>query len=107
MRRLGYGEHRGHDGQYSYTRRVSGALFPRYHVYVESRENGIMISLHVDQKAPSYEGTHAHAGEYEGPLVEREMGWIASQIEKMKQAPAEAPVEELEPKKGFWGSLFG
>lgn len=102
MRRLGYGEHRGGDGQYSYARRVSGAMFPRYHVYVEQKENGMTVSLHVDQKAPSYEGTHAHAGEYEGQLVEREMKWIASQIEKMKQAPVVAP-EEQKPKKRFWG----
>jgi len=117
MRRLGYGEHRGNDGQYSYARRLSGALFPRYHVYVEAGEAGITVSLHIDQKEPSYHGTHAHAGEYDGKLVEQEMGWIASQIKKMQQAPKEHftvdlteqpdPNQEPKKKKGFWGSLFG
>ncbi len=108
MRRLGYGEHRGYGEQLSYARRASGADFPRYHAYVEDVDGGMQINLHVDQKAASYRGSHAHGGEYEGPLVEREMERIVSSIARLQPMPAPAPAPGApEKKKGFWGSLFG
>ncbi|MBI4437748.1 hypothetical protein HY631_02245 [Candidatus Uhrbacteria bacterium] len=104
MRRLGYGEHRGHEGQLSYALRVSGQLFPRYHAYVEDRDGGVQVNLHVDQKAASYEGTSAHAGEYEGALVESEMQRIAQFVQGLA-SPSAAPASPppLSSKKGFWG----
>ena len=35
-------------------------------------EDKFIFSLHLDQKKPIYEGTHAHNGEYFGPVVETE-----------------------------------
>ncbi|MFA4845107.1 MAG: hypothetical protein WC654_00935 [Patescibacteria group bacterium] len=105
LRRLGYGEHRGHEGQLSYTLRVTGELYPRYHAYIENRDGGLQVNLHVDQKAASYEGTSAHAGEYEGPLVESEMGRIAQFVQGLTSQPTKPsiPPPSSPSKKGFWG----
>lgn len=106
MRRMGYGEHRGHENQLSYARRVSGQLFPRYHAYVEDRDGGIQINLHVDQKEASYSGTSAHSGEYNGPLVDSEMQRIAQFIATTTSKPVSAPdATQTKTKKGFWGNL--
>ncbi|MBI2582690.1 hypothetical protein HYV98_00300 [Candidatus Azambacteria bacterium] len=60
--------------QLSYIRSLGGGAFPRFHLYVTREVSGkeIELNLHLDQKRPSYEGSHAHAGEYEGDLVEQE-----------------------------------
>ncbi len=110
LRRLGYGEQRTRVGQISYVKRVAGDRFPRYHAYVEDQNGGIQVNLHVDQKEASYEGTNAHAGEYEGPLVEREMTRIAGFVASLKHAttsPTPSTGSVTEKKKGFWGTLFG
>ncbi len=106
IRRAGYSEH--HDrrsGQTSYARRFTPNIFPKFHVYLADRESAIEISLHLDQKQASYGSGHMHSGEYEGPLVEKE-------IERIKQfflAQHRDLQEEGagEQKKGFWGKLFG
>lgn len=104
IRRLGYGEHRGHEGQLSYTLRVTGELFPRYHAYIEDRDGGVQINLHVDQKGASYEGTSAHAGEYEGSLVEGEMRRIAQFVQGLKtEHKPVSPPPSTKSDKGFWG----
>ena len=105
LRRLGYGEHRGHEGQLSYTMRVTGQLFPRYHAYIEDKDGGLQVNLHVDQKAASYEGTSAHAGEYEGPLVEQEMRRIAQFVRGLgaPSEPAKPVAKPTTSGKGFWG----
>lgn len=72
-RRLGYAEFiEPHAGQISYTRRLSGNFYPRFHLYLEEKDNQLIFNLHLDQKQPSYQGTRAHSGEYDGELVERE-----------------------------------
>ncbi len=107
MRRLGYGEHIGHGGQISFSRRLSGGDFPRLHAYVEQRPNGLQINLHLDQKPVNLGSGSAHAGEYEGALVAREMQRILSMIQSFRLSAA-AEREPTKPaKKGFWGSLFG
>ncbi len=106
MRRLGYGEHRGHGDQISYARRVSGQPYPRYHAYVEDRDGGVQVSLHVDQKEASYHGISAHSGEYDGPLVASEMSRITQGITVIASRSVPAP-QAQEEKKGFWGTIFG
>ena len=53
---------------------VSGGLFPRFHVYCvwDQKNKKVSVSLHLDQKAPVYEGATAHGGDYEGPVIEKE-----------------------------------
>ena len=67
--RLGY--HAERNG--SFAKRVGGLAFPRFHVYVEQRGDMLRVNLHLDAKKPSYQGTSAHAGEYDGPLIEAEI----------------------------------
>jgi len=60
------------NGQYNFVRKLSGQNYPRFHLYVTQQGWDYKFSLHLDQKKPSYEGSHAHSGEYFGPLVEGE-----------------------------------
>ena len=111
MRRIGYGEYRSREGEVSYMKRLRGDLYPRFHAYVEDKNHGLQINLHLDQKQPSYGGSHAHAGEYDGPTVEREMERIVNLIRSLPTAQRERGVydqsEETPKKRGFWAGLFG
>lgn len=83
MRRLGYAEHFDRaTNQFSYVRRFEREFYPRFHVYVEEQVGELVINLHLDMKQASYAGAHAHSGEYEGPLLERERERILSIINK-------------------------
>ena len=104
MRRLGYGEHIGHGGQISFEKRLTSSNFPRFHAYVEDKNGGIQINLHLDQKPSSLGSGSMHGGEYEGPLVQSEMGRLIRVVRSM--APS-APVEFEEEKKGFFSKIFG
>ncbi|MEK7452164.1 MAG: hypothetical protein AAB664_02405 [Patescibacteria group bacterium] len=112
MRRFGYGELRKWNGETSYAKRVSAANFPRYHAYIEDKSEGLQINLHVDQKEASHEGSHAHSGEYDGPLVEAEMAYFTKAITSLKQeqhsslpqvtTPIEPKKSAHEKKSRFW-----
>src|SRR3989338_6964112 len=113
LRRLSYGEQRTRDGQISYIKRLTGERFPHYHVYIEDIPTGLQINLHLDQKEASYQGTSAHAGEYEGPLVEQEMSRITNFIENIRVSAITSTNHSTTPqrsssspakKKGFWGT---
>lgn len=52
--------------------RPLGSDYPRFHAYVKETKIGFEFNLHLDQKKPSYEGTSAHSGEYEGETVNEE-----------------------------------
>jgi len=74
IRRAGYGiifDKRNRSIK-SFVKRVHRDLYPRFHLYVnESGENWV-FNLHLDQRATVYEGVTAHAGEYDGEVVEKE-----------------------------------
>jgi hypothetical protein len=79
LRRAGYGYIRDRrSGQESFVRRLGSGFYPRLHMYAEEKDGKIIFNLHLDQKQPSYAGSHAHNAEYEGEAVERE-------IERLKQ----------------------
>ena len=82
LRRAGYALHQGRDGEISFVRRLAGYDYPRFHVYVNREEPGelIEITLHLDEKRPSYEGSTAHSGEYEGEIIEEEKNRILNSI---------------------------
>ena len=62
------------ENQISYARRLAGgaSLYPRFHVYIEEAGENWSVNLHLDQRATVYKGVTAHAGEYDGELVEQE-----------------------------------
>jgi len=73
IRRAGYAEFRDpNTRETSYVRRLRGDFYPRWHAYIEEQAENMIIRLHLDQKQPSYGGSHAHSGEYDGPTVEQE-----------------------------------
>lgn len=104
IRRLGYAEHRDpHAREISYVRRLGTEFYPRFHVYIEEAESALTVNLHLDMKKPSYAGTSAHAGEYDGPLVEREAERLRTGVATYQATPAEEPKK----KKGLWSKIFG
>jgi hypothetical protein len=60
------------NGEYNLVRKLTGVNYPRFHIYLKQQGEKFIFSLHLDQKAPIYKGTHAHNGEYAGPIVEEE-----------------------------------
>lgn len=56
--------------------RLGGRFYPRFHLYIKDKGDVIIFDLHLDQKKASYKGQRAHSGEYDGPLVEEEIGRI-------------------------------
>lgn len=74
MRQLGYTPHQGR-GEPSYVRPMSGVHYPQFHVYVQSL-SPLAMTLHLDQRAPTYGSQSAHGGEYDGPVVEAEAARI-------------------------------
>ncbi|OIO49386.1 MAG: hypothetical protein AUJ34_01350 [Parcubacteria group bacterium CG1_02_41_12] len=82
LRRAGYAMQQNQKGEINFVRRIHGADYPRFHLYVNKEEPGkfIEISLHLDEKKPSYEGQKAHSGEYDGLVLEQERDRILSQI---------------------------
>lgn len=46
--------------------------YPRFHLYIEENNDELVFNLHLDQKRPVYKNAPAHAGEYEGKVVETE-----------------------------------
>ena len=86
MRKVGYREFVDpRTGKVSYVRTLRpGNYYPRFHAYLYLKDNGFQVHLHLDQKQPSYRGTSAHAGEYDGAVVARECARITHGIEQMK-----------------------
>ncbi len=58
--------------------RPIGADYPRFHLYITEQADGYIFALHLDQKRPSYKGSTAHSGEYEGSIIEDEARRINS-----------------------------
>lgn len=67
-----------HTGKGSFARALGNGHYPRFHIYVDDEADHYVFNIHIDQKQASYEGTAAHAGEYDGPLVEQEAARIKS-----------------------------
>jgi hypothetical protein len=81
LRRCGYGRHSDRRAnQISYTRRIMGSLYPRLHIYIKDTEDSYIFSLHLDQRQTRYQGHTAHAGEYDGELVEKEVERIKKEL---------------------------
>ncbi|MBI2591080.1 MAG: hypothetical protein HYW34_00140 [Candidatus Brennerbacteria bacterium] len=60
------------ENEFNFIRPIHGSNYPRFHLYIIEDGEKCMLNLHLDQKKPSYEGSHAHNGEYDGEIVEKE-----------------------------------
>lgn len=81
MNRLGYHEHTDRSSRTaSYVRRLRNLPYPRFHVYIESQGDGIVISVHLDEKQPSYGTTPRHSGQYDSDIVQQEAARIQTYL---------------------------
>jgi hypothetical protein len=78
-RKLGYFFQEKSGNEIKFVRPKKG--FPRFHLILKIEGENITCNLHLDQKAPKYEGTPAHAGDYESKVVKREAERIKRIIE--------------------------
>lgn len=60
------------DDEWNCARSLAGRDYPRFHLYIKKEGDDLKVNLHLDQKKPSYAGSSAHSGEYEGEVVEKE-----------------------------------
>jgi len=84
MRKIGYhfvGKNR--EGEYNFIKPIGGGAFPRFDIYLKIENENLIFNLHLDQKRPIYKGAPAHAGEYEGEIVEKEAKRIKEILEKL------------------------
>lgn len=74
MRECGYTPERFDDqtDEFRFHRSITGRPYPKFHIYCTVFNGTASLNLHLDQKQPSYKGTHAHSGEYDGELIENE-----------------------------------
>jgi hypothetical protein len=72
MRKAGYHFLRkdGQKDEFEFARPTKG--YPRFHLFVNVGNDAMIFKLHLDQKAPIYEGVPAHAGEYDSETVKKE-----------------------------------
>jgi len=80
-RRLGFRPLLSKDSEFNCIRPLSGLDYPRFHLFIKEDNQNWIFDLHLDQKKPSYSGSVAHSGEYDGELIEREIARIKSQLE--------------------------
>ena len=107
LRRCGYLEianpHK--NNEISYARSLNlGRFYPRFHVYTETNQKQITLNLHLDAKKPSYEGTSAHSGEYDGLVIEKEARRILDISKKFLTDDSPKPIG-FNAKKSWWQSL--
>lgn len=83
MRKIGYHYQGQNKEEFSFVRPPRG--YPRFHIYLREDDDGPILNLHLDQKRPVYKGAIAHAGEYEGKIVENEIIRIKETFKKEYQ----------------------
>ncbi|MDO8430270.1 MAG: hypothetical protein Q7S73_02810 [bacterium] len=105
------------NNEISYARSLDpGRFYPRFHIYpVRDREgsqrasvsNGVYLSfdLHLDAKKPSYEGTSAHSGEYDGQIIEEESERIKKIAERFKPENHSPTSLGFVEKKSLWQKI--
>lgn len=109
LQKCGYIEIRNphKDNEISYARSLDpGRFYPRFHAYLEEGGKEFIINLHLDAKKPSYAGTSAHSGEYDGPVVEKEAARIRIAANNFL---SKAPTAQLgfKKEKSIWGKIAG
>ena len=124
LRRAGYAYIRDRrSGQDSFSRRLGGGFYPRFHIYFSQDSDKIIFNLHLDQKQASYAGAHKHNAEYGGELVGAEITRLKDLSGNGQDVLVNAPVNSdpldrmspgeydkkagLEPKKSWWRRVLG
>jgi len=83
IRKLKYMPKGAEGEEFNCVRYIGNNEYPRFHLFIkQTRDNNLFFNLHLDQKKPSYEGSSAHSGEYEGKLVEEEKERITKILEE-------------------------
>lgn len=69
MRQAGYRPHAD-----SYIRPLGQDFYPRFHLYITENDKSdeALLSLHLDQRKPRYQGATAHNADYDGKLIDQE-----------------------------------
>ena len=82
MRECGYapGYSSGGADEFVFQRLLAGREYPKFHAYctIADDKKSAVVNLHLDQKQPSYQGSHAHNAEHQGAVVEAESARILS-----------------------------
>ena len=110
MRRAGYAEFNDpNTGIASYTKRLSGDYYPRFHAYLnEDKDLKQFVNLHLDQKKPSYAGSSAHNAEYDGEVLSREARRLEGLVKnQMDNQASNVRDQKSEDGKGWFARLFG
>jgi len=84
MRKAGYYFLEEGKEELSFVRPLERSGYPRLHIYLEVDEKNceMFFNLHLDQKRPIYKGAPAHAGEYNGKIVENEAERIKEMLKE-------------------------
>jgi len=77
MRSLSYAPE-GKLGEPAFHRFLAGRSYPKFHIYCTAAadQKSAALNLHLDQKQPSYKGSHAHNAEHTGSVVATEAARI-------------------------------
>ncbi len=109
LRACGYAEFfNRHTQETSFTRNLDpGRFYPRFHIYAQESADQVRINLHLDAKQPSYEGTAAHGGEYESPVVEKEAQRIKMISERFISKDIAPKPIGFKEKRSLWKKIKG
>ncbi len=92
----------------SFVLRLTPEFYPRFHLYVAQANEQITLSLHLDQKKPSYGEGNKHSGEYEGPVIEKELkridGWVRAATRVLPPSPSVST--STAKRKSWWQRLW-
>lgn len=75
-------------GHESWVRNLAAAHYPRFHLYATvSNPKAFRLDLHLDQKQATIQlkGMSRHSGEYDGAVVEEEIGRIKRWLQYAQQ----------------------
>ncbi len=69
-------------GKDSFVRRLTRNFYPRFHLYLDKKNDKLILNLHLDQKKPSYINQTAHSADYNNDIIKREMQRILGEIKR-------------------------
>lgn len=118
LRKAGYSYFRDpQSGEESFVARLTPEYYPRFHLYVENDGRQVIFNVHLDQKKPSYGNETMHSGEYDGPIIERELSridsWVRLVIRQQNMDTSDANQDSQQEKqpgqtsKRWWQKFFG